>query len=145
MLGRPRQITIPQLSVLAPVVDIGIRAGALTPPSDPRMVGWWSAGALPGATRGSAIITGHTVHTGGGAFDDLDHLRPGAEIVLRTSRGDLVYRVTGVAIYRKRALADHAVALFDQTVAGRLVLVTCEDWNGTTYLSNVVVTARLVR
>ncbi|WP_405059066.1 class F sortase [Kribbella sp. NBC_01505] len=143
--GLPRQIAVPQLSVVAPVIDIGVRGGALIPPSDPRTVGWWSAGSRPGAARGSAVLTGHTVHNGGGAFDDLESLRPGAEIVLTTSRGELRYRVTSSAIYRKQALADHAAMLFDQTVAGRLVLVTCEDWNGTTYLSNVVVTARLVQ
>jgi hypothetical protein len=38
-------------------------------------------------------------------------------------------------------LAKRAAQLFDQSVRGRLVLVTCEDWNGTVYLSNVVVVA----
>ena len=34
-----------------------------------------------------------------------------------------------------------ATRLFSQRVPGRLVLITCEDWNGVEYLSNVVVTA----
>lgn len=88
------------------------------------------------------MITGHTVHDGGGAFDDLERLRPGANIVVTTSRGALRYQVTGVTTYRKQALAGQAARLFDQGVPGRLVLVTCEDWNGKVYLSNVVVTAR---
>jgi hypothetical protein len=41
----------------------------------------------------------------------------------------------------KRALAIHAEEVFDQSVPGRLVLITCEDWNGKIYLSNVVVIA----
>lgn len=105
------------------------------------MVGWWSAGAQPGAKRGSAVITGHTVHTGGGAFDQLDLLRKGDRVIVSTARGALRYRVTGVTTYRKRALAAHATEVFDQDVPGRLVLITCEDWNGTVYLSNVVVIA----
>lgn len=43
--------------------------------------------------------------------------------------------------YRKAALAKRATQLFDQRVRARLVLVTCEDWNGKVYLSNVVVIA----
>jgi hypothetical protein len=39
-------------------------------------------------------------------------------------------------------LAKQAAQIFDQSVPGRLVLVTCEDWNGTTYLSNAVVIAK---
>ena len=31
--------------------------------------------------------------------------------------------------------------MFSQDVPGRLVLITCEDWDGSRYLSNVVVTA----
>jgi hypothetical protein len=31
--------------------------------------------------------------------------------------------------------------VFDQGVPGRLVLITCEDWNGSVYLSNEVVIA----
>jgi hypothetical protein len=34
--------------------------------------------------------------------------------------------------------------LFSQEAPGRLVLITCEDWDGTAYRSNVVVTAQPV-
>ncbi|GAA1155705.1 hypothetical protein GCM10009630_62080 [Kribbella jejuensis] len=139
--GRPTAITIPQLNVSAPVVSIKAVDAALTPPSDPTMVGWWSGGAQPGAKRGSAVITGHTVHTGGGAFDDLGRLVPGSVVQVTTVRGPLRYRVATVATYRKATLAKRAAQVFDQGVRGRLVLVTCEDWNGSVYLSNVVVIA----
>ena len=126
------------------MVAIGVDGGALTPPSNPRNVGWWSGGVRPGALRGTAVITGHTVHAGGGAFDELERLRAGDRIEVGTSRGVLNYRVAGVSTYRKQALARSAAELFDQSGPGRLVLVTCEDWNGRTYLSNVVVVARLM-
>ena len=129
------------MDVSAPVVAIDAADGALTPPSDPSTVGWWSAGAQPGAARGSAVITGHTVHTGGGAFDDLDKLVPGSLVVVSTARGSLRYQVSTVTTYRKATLAKRAAQLFGQGVRGRLVLVTCEDWNGEVYLSNVVVVA----
>jgi LPXTG-site transpeptidase (sortase) family protein len=114
----------------------------LIPPSNPRLVGWWSDGARPGATKGSAIITGHTVHTGGGAFDNLDRLRAGDSVKVATAKRTISYAVVAVTTYRKRALAKQAAQIFDQSVPGRLVLVTCEDWNGTTYLSNAVVIAK---
>ncbi|WP_433020244.1 class F sortase [Kribbella sp. CA-294648] len=142
--GVPERVVIGRLGVVAPVVAVGLDAGALTPPSNPRNVGWWSGGVRPGALRGTAVITGHTVHAGGGAFDELERLRAGDRIEVSTSRGVLNYRVAGVSTYRKQPLARRAAELFDQSGPGRLVLVTCEDWNGRTYLSNVVVVARLM-
>jgi hypothetical protein len=49
--------------------------------------------------------------------------------------------VSGVTVYRKTTLARDAERVFGQSGPGRLVLITCEDWNGSTYLSNVVVLA----
>jgi hypothetical protein len=46
-----------------------------------------------------------------------------------------------VHIYSKGSLAQRAERVFSQDVPGRLVLITCEDWDGERYLSNVVVTA----
>ena len=132
---------MPRLGVTARVLSIRARGGTLVPPSNPLLVGWWSDGARPGAAKGSAIITGHTVHTGGGAFDDLDRLTAGDTVSVTTRRGAISYVVTTVTVYRKRALAKAASKVFDQSVPGRLVLVTCEDWDGTSYLSNAVVVA----
>ena len=60
---------------------------------------------------------------------------------MRTAKGAVRYAVTGVTIYRKACLARDAERVFRQSGPGRLVLITCEDWNGTTYLSNAVVFA----
>ena len=46
-----------------------------------------------------------------------------------------------MTIYRKATLARDAAKVFRQDGPGRLVLITCEDWNGTMYLSNAVVFA----
>jgi hypothetical protein len=143
--SRPTRILLPQIAVSARVVPIATRGGILTPPSNPRVVGWWSGGARPGARIGSAVMTAHTVHTGGGAFDDLDRLRVGATVSVMTSTGRLTYVATSVTNYPRQSLAQYAAEVFDQTVPGRLVLVTCEDWNGEVYLSNAVVVAEAVR
>jgi LPXTG-site transpeptidase (sortase) family protein len=137
----PRRVQIPSLGVDAPVIDIGVERGVLIPPADPQVLGWWSEGAEPGAVRGGALVTGHTVHTGGGQLDDLERVRLGDRVRVRTAKGVIEYRVSKVRIYRKATLARDAQEVFSQTGPGRLVLVTCEDWDGTKYLSNVVVYA----
>ncbi len=143
--GAPRRVVIPALAVVAPVVPIRVAAGTLVPPSDPGELGWWAQGALPGARHGTALVTGHTVHEGGGALDHLTDLRPGDRVLVRTDKGRIRYVVRRVAVYRKGTLAARAHRLFDQQGRGRLQVVTCGDWNGTVYLSNVVVTATPVR
>ena len=50
-----------------------------------------------------------------------------------------------VVIPDKGVVARQAERLFSQEVPGRLVLITCEDWDGTAYRSNVVVTAHPVK
>jgi LPXTG-site transpeptidase (sortase) family protein len=139
--GVPTGIVVPKLGVDAPVVPIGVVDGVLLPPDDPQVLGWWAQGAKPGALRGGALITGHTVHTGGGAFDDLETLQHGDQVRIRTVKGAVDYEVTGVTIYRKGRLARDAQQVFSQTGPGRLVLITCEDWNGTGYDSNAIVFA----
>ncbi|MFI7066376.1 class F sortase [Kribbella sp. NPDC050124] len=139
--GNPVRVSVPSLGISARVLSIRANGGTLIPPANPRLVGWWSDGAAPGASRGSAIITGHTVHDGGGAFDDLDELAAGDAVAVTTGRGTLNYVVSSVTTYRKKTLAKQAAQLFSQSVPGRLVLVTCEDWDGTAYLSNAVVIA----
>jgi hypothetical protein len=139
--GVPNRVVIPRLGVDVAVVGIDAPGGVLTPPSDPQVLGWWRSGAQPGAARGSALVTGHTVSSGGGALDDLETMRRGDPVTVRTTTGAVDYVVTGVSIYRKAALAEDAARVFSQSVPGRLALITCEDWDGTAYLSNVVVLA----
>lgn len=139
--GVPNRVVIPALEVAAPVVPVNAPNDTLVPPADPQQLGWWADGARPGAKRGSALVAGHTVHTGGGALDNLEQLVPGEQVVVRTSRGRIVYEVESVRVYTKGRIADDAERLFSQEVPGRLVLITCEDWDGSRYLSNVVVVA----
>lgn len=139
--GSPRRVRIPSMGIDVPVVGIDVVDGTLTPPDDPQVLGWWRHGAVPGALRGSALVTGHTVSAGGGALDDLEQVALDADVHVGTARGLIRYRVTKVDVYRKASLARDAGRVFSQTSPGRLVLITCEDWNGHEYLSNVVVYA----
>ena len=144
--GVPTALALPSLEVEAPVVEVTMTPDSvLWPPDDPRVLGWWSTGARPGAVTGSALVVGHSVSTGGGAFDELDTLEVGDPVRVRTTEGVLRYATTSVRTYRKNSLARAAGRLFSQEVPGRLVLVTCEDWDGETWLSNAVVLAEPVR
>jgi LPXTG-site transpeptidase (sortase) family protein len=80
--------------------------------------------------------------TGGGALDRLEELRPGEPVTVRTRHDTMEYAVRRVAIIDKGLVSRQAERLFSQEVPGRLVLITCEDWDGTAYRSNVVVTAQ---
>jgi LPXTG-site transpeptidase (sortase) family protein len=137
----PQRLRIPSLGIDAPVLPIAADGLQLVPPSDPQTVGWWSAGARPGAELGTAILAGHTVSTGGGVFDDLDQMRPGQSVQILANGQRLSLQVTSVTVYHKAALAEDAADIFDQNSPGRVALVTCEDWDGAEYLSNVVVIA----
>ena len=139
--GAPRRVVVASLGIDARVVPVATEGTSLEPPADPGLLGWWSGGAPVGAARGTALVTGHTVNAGGGAMDDLEQVAPGAEIEVTTSDGPIRYVATSVRVLDKDTLARRAPDLFSQEVPGRLVLVTCEDWDGTGYRSNVVVTA----
>lgn len=139
---KPAVVVVPALGVRVPVTDIRTEDGALTPPPDPQEVGWWSGGSRPGASEGAAVITGHTVHAGGGAFDDLETLGRGDRVVVGSADDEVAYRVQSVQVLSRAELARRSASLFSRSGPGRLVLVTCEDWDGTVYRSNVVVTAR---
>jgi LPXTG-site transpeptidase (sortase) family protein len=141
--GAPQRITIKAIGVDARVVPVSVGPDAvLDPPANYRQVGWWDTSARPGAGRGQTVVTGHTVHTGGGSMNRIDRLRPGQKIDVVTRNGTMRYRVQRVEVLSQAALAKASVRLFGQRGgSGRLVLVSCADWNGSSYDSNVVVLA----
>jgi hypothetical protein len=118
--------------------------GDLFVPDDPRIVSWANEDAMPGATYGTAIITGHVNYPVDGrqvvgAFSDLAELSAGHMderfgLVLADGR-TLEYVITGGVQYDKDQLAadpDLRRELYDQDNAfgsgagsGRLLLVSC--------------------
>ena len=139
--GSPRRIVIPALSIDSQVDSIRTLDRTLVPPPDPQRIGWWADGARPGARRGTALLTGHTVNTGGGAFDDLEDLAADDRVEMYAKRGTITYRVISVQTLSLQEVAIRHRELFDQGGSARLVLVTCEDWDGQAYQSSVIVTA----
>ncbi len=140
----PVRLVVPNLKIKAPVKPIEVNAQqVLDPPRNPRDVGWWERSARPGSRTGQTVLTGHTVHTGGGVMDELGTLRPGKRVRIVTPKGTMVYRATRVVTWTKEQLAQHSVEIFSQERRrNRLVLITCDQWTGTEYKSNIVVFAR---
>jgi LPXTG-site transpeptidase (sortase) family protein len=142
----PELLIVPSIGLRAPVVPIVMvredGANVLHPPSDYHEVGWWTGSAKPGSPSGQTLLTGHTVHTGGGVMNELGELKPGAEVEVKTKLGTVEYRTTQVFVYTKAQLSKHSKDLFGQDRPdNRLVLVTCTGWTGSYYTSNIIVFA----
>jgi LPXTG-site transpeptidase (sortase) family protein len=140
----PTRLVVPSLKIRAPILPIVVSdQQVLDPPRNPRDVGWWRGSVRPGATKGQTVLTGHTVHTGGGVMDHLGKLHKGKLVKVVTRKGTMEYRTTKVVTWTKDELARHAVDIFAQKRAeNRLVLITCSGWTGSYYTSNVVVFAK---
>lgn len=139
----PVRLIVPTIDLRARVVPIEVDPdGVLFPPDDVDRVGWWHRSAEPGSNNGQTLLTGHTVTSGDGVMDELGKLRAGDPVRVKTSEGTIRYETTRTAVYSRAELADHAERLFGQDRKGnRLVLITCTDWDGDVYRSNVVVFA----
>lgn len=136
-------LVVPSLDLTAPIVPIEMnKQGVLSPPADVDTVGWWQRSAEPGADRGQTLITGHSVRLGDGAMDRIGELDPGDRVRVRSDGRTVTYRATEVVVYSRAEVAANAQELFGQDRQhGRLVLVTCTDWDGHAYRSNIIVFA----
>ncbi|MFD0923721.1 class F sortase [Saccharopolyspora rosea] len=137
----PRGVHLPTLGVNAPVDPVlPGRDGGLGVPGPPGVVGWWSAGAAPGARRGTVVLAGHvdTQRGGRGAFFRVGDLQPGDPVTVTTARSTVRYRIAAVRGYPKASLPPD---VFDRTGRPRLVLITCGgpfDEGTKEYADNVV-------
>lgn len=143
----PNLLIAPDIDLEAKIIPISVDSKrVLNPPADPSEVGWWRRSAKPGSTKGQTLLTGHTLHNGGGVMNRLGELRPGSLVQIRTTRSIVDYRVTKVFVYTQEELAIHAQDLFGQKrTKNRLVLVTCTGWTGSDYTSNIIVFGDPVR
>ena len=76
-------------------------------------------------------------------MDKLGDLRRGQLVRVVTRRGTMTYRTTRVMTWTKDELGKRAATIFAQKRQdNRLVLITCSQWTGSYYKSNVVVFAQ---
>jgi hypothetical protein len=142
-IGEPVSIEVPSINIKAAVVPIELSGDVLNPPGDVKKVGWWKRSAQPGATHGQSLLTGHAVHTGGGVMNRLGDVRRGASVTIKSKDKTASFIVQKVFVWSKEEVAVHSEDLFEPDIhARRLVLVSCADWDGKTWESNVIVFAQ---
>lgn len=144
--GIPLQLSIPSISVKAPVEKVGtLPDNTQEVPDSMHRVGWYRDGSMPGQP-GNAVITGHTWSKGDGIFDRLPQLKENAVITLSTSKGALVYRVVSVGSLEPPEFRERASDIYRTEGPAGLVLMTCGDWESSTqtYEATTVVYAELV-
>jgi hypothetical protein len=141
----PVRLALPRQHVTATTVPVGVgSSGALDLPADPRVVGWWSGGALPGSTSGSVVLAGHldAADQGPGALAALLRVAINDPVEVAGLDGSVLrYRVTARHTQPKSQLPRR---LFQTDGAPVLTLVTCGgpyDRSSHHYRDNVVVTA----
>lgn len=123
----PRRVSIASVGISMKVRASGVASdGQMELPDDPRVIGWYRFGALPGDDRGSAVLGGHvdSVRFGTGPLARLASVQDGARVTVTGADGQRIdYRVTSVERITKSALPVDR--LFAPDVDHRLVIVTC--------------------
>ncbi|KUM90394.1 MULTISPECIES: class F sortase [Streptomyces] len=148
--ARPQRLDIPDLKVQAPVVARGLDGrGALDPPpfDQPGVVGWYAAGAKPGAA-GTALMVGHVdTETRPAVFHRLGTLRPGETVrVIRDDGRVAEFTVDDVRVLDRAGFDAHQAYGPRRPGRAELRLITCGgtfDRASRSYTANVIVSAYL--
>jgi hypothetical protein len=145
-LRAPVRLQVPTAGIDTPLTGLELdAAGALVPPSDDSIAGWYRSGPAPGDV-GPAVLTGHVDSAAGPAvFFRLRDVAVGdAVAVTRTDGTTVRFTVTRVARFPKGAFPTTEV--YAPTPRAELRLITCGgvfDRAAHNYLDNVVVYATL--
>ncbi|WP_405472806.1 class F sortase [Streptomyces canus] len=148
--ARPQRLDIPDLGVQAPVVARGLDArGALDPPpfGQPGIVGWYAAGAKPGAA-GTALMVGHAdTETRPAVFHRISSLKPGETVrVIRDDGRVAEFTVDDVRLLTRESFDAHQAYGPRESGRAELRLITCGgtfDRATRSYTANVIVSAYL--
>lgn len=145
LVAPPLGVVLVDEGLSAEVMAVGVNPGGdLQLPEDPATVGWWAAGAVPGASAGNVVLAGHidSAERGVGVFAALLRAEADDAVELTSTDGTVHrYRVVARRSYPKAALPAE---LFDQGAPPGLVLVTCGgefDASRGHYEDNIVVYA----
>lgn len=146
----PVRLVAGSIGLDAPIVPVGVSpAGEMGTPQTPETVGWY--GPKPGQP-GNALLAGHVDWLGSqgpvrGAFFLLRLLRPGDEVVVRTTAGDsLTFQVEWKEFFDADSAPVERIA--GPTTTPSITLITCGgnyDRTLHTYSGRWVVHATLVR
>ncbi|MEV0637000.1 class F sortase [Streptomyces sp. NPDC050619] len=146
----PQRLEIPGLGVQAPVMARGLDAqGAIQPPPFGRAsaVGWYAAGATPGAA-GAALMVGHVdTETRPAVFYKISALKPGETVrVIRADGKVAEFTVDDVQVVTRDRFDAHQAYGPRESGRAELRLITCGgtfDRASRSYTANVIVSAYL--
>jgi hypothetical protein len=145
--GTPVRLRAPSVGIDAALTGIGVDgAGALVPPADDAVAGWYRQGPAPGAP-GPAVLAGHVDGPDGPAvFFRLRDLAVGDPVLVERADGTTArFVVTALARHPKDTFPTASV--YGPVPGAELRLITCGgafDRAAGSYLDNLVVSARLV-
>jgi sortase (surface protein transpeptidase) len=148
--ARPQRLDIPDLGLQAPVVPRGLDArGAPDPPpfDQPGVVGWYAAGAQPGAA-GTALMVGHVdTATRPAVFHRINALKPGETVrVIRDDGRAAEFTVEEVRVLTRDGFDAREAYGPRESGRAELRLITCGgtfDRTSRSYTANVIVSAYL--
>jgi LPXTG-site transpeptidase (sortase) family protein len=124
----PQTIEIAKISVNAPIKPVGTKpTGEMAEPEGPFDVAWFKGSPVPG-DPGNSILTGHLDYRGNppriAVFWELKKLAPGDDVVVRTERGPLTFKVESTAVHEARnAPVDQ---ILGWAMGKVITLITCE-------------------
>jgi hypothetical protein len=142
----PIRLEVPTAGIDTPLTGLDLDpAGALVPPADDHLAGWYRSGPAPGDV-GPAVLTGHVDSVAGPAvFFRLRDVSVGDPVsVTRTDGTTMRFTVTRVARFPKGAFPTAEV--YAPTARPELRLITCGgafDRTARSYVDDVVVYATL--
>ncbi|MCD7444165.1 class F sortase [Streptomyces lincolnensis] len=146
----PQRLDIPRLGVQAPVVARGLDGrGAIDPPpyDQAGVVGWYAAGATPGAA-GTALMVGHVdTETRPAVFYKISAMKPGETVrVIRDDGRVAEFTVDAVQVLTRDRFDARQAYGPRETGRAELRLITCGgtfDPASRSYTANVIVSAYL--
>jgi sortase family protein len=144
----PARLVIRAIGVNTRLVRLGITSNdTLQVPASAAIAGWFTGSPRPGAV-GASIIAGHIdSYTGPGVFFRLRDLHRGQRVYVTRANGSVAkFRIIAVRTYAKDRFPTARV--YGPVPDSELRLITCGgqfDYATGSYLSNVVVSAVLVR
>jgi hypothetical protein len=139
----PVRVAVSSLDLAVPLIATNAdpRATMDDPPIDAPLVMWSDTSAKPGASTGQTILIAHTsAHQG--ALSPIKDVQRGQHVQVLTKSGTMVYEVDRVRTLSPEKFDRADITLFKQSGgAGRLVMISRQDWDGSAYQSSVVLTA----
>ncbi|WP_405614318.1 class F sortase [Streptomyces sp. NBC_00076] len=146
----PQRVDIPGLGIQAPVVARGLDGqGAIDPPpfDQAGVVGWYAAGAKPGAA-GTALMVGHVdTETRPAVFYRISAMKPGETVRVFRDDGRIAeFTVDDVQVVNRDRFDAQQAYGPRKTGRSELRLITCGgtfDRVSRSYSANVIVSAYL--